>query len=213
MTGWLIALGVILLIGLIPLGAKVSYDAAGILAVLIAGPVRLRLYPRKQKADTGAQPPREENTGSAADTQKSEKKKKASSGPRQESKGGSLADFLPLVDVALDLLGDLRRKLRVNVLQLHLTMAGDDPCDLAVNYGRLQAVAAGLLAQLDRLFVIRKQDVRIDCDFMADETKVTARLELTITVGRLLSLAVVYGLRALKTYMKINKQRKGGASL
>lgn len=211
MTGWLIALSVLVLIAMLPVGGSIRYDASGAEAKLIIGPVKLLLYPRPKKEKT----------------QKETKKKPA---PKQtepegpppgapvnpnpspkEKEGGSLRDFLPLVEVGLDLLGSLRRKLRVNRLQLRLTMAGDDPCDLAVNYGRAQAAGAALMAQLERLFVIKRRDVQIQCDFTADEMKVLARLDLTITVGRMISLGVVYGIRALKTYWNIKKQREGGA--
>ena len=115
--------------------------------------------------------------------------------------------------MALDLLNDLRRKLRVNELKLHLTMAGDDPCDLAINYGRMNASLAALIAQLERVLVIKKRDVHIDCDFAASETVILARLDLTITLGRILSIAVRYGVRGLTTFLKIKKQREGGADL
>ena len=92
-------------------------------------------------------------------------------------------------------------------------MAADDPCDLAIQYGRMNASVAGLLAQLERFLVIKKRDVHIDCDFAASQTVILARLDLTITLGRILSLAVRYGIRSLKTYLKIKKQREGGADL
>ena len=117
------------------------------------------------------------------------------------------------MELALDFLGDFRRKLRVNRLMLHLTMAADDPCDLAVNYGRANAAMATLLAQLQRLFVIKRQDVQVGCDFTANETTILARLDLTITLGRIISLVVRYGIRAIKTYLFIQKKRKGGANL
>ena len=51
----------------------------------------------------------------------------------------------------------------------------------------------------------------MECDFTANETLVIARLDLTITLGRLLSLGAVYGIRALKVFLKMKKKRKGGA--
>ena len=103
-------------------------------------------------------------------------------------------------------MNDLRLKLRVDKLQLHLTMAADDPCDLAINYGRMNASLAGLIAQLERFLVIKKRDVHIDCDFTASQTVIIARLDLTITLGRILYIAVLYGIRALTTFLKIKKR-------
>lgn len=211
MTGWLIALGIAALIALFPIGASVRYDAEGAAVRLIAGPVKLLLYPRKKKEQKKPKPaPKQEAPEKPAPAQPKSPipEPKPAPGP-----GGDIRDFLPLVDVALDLLSGLGSRLRVNYLQLRLTLAGDDPCDLAVNYGRANAAGAALLAQLERFLVIKRRDVQIQCDFTTNQTTVLARLDLTITIGRLLSLAAVYGVRGLITFLKIKKQREGGASI
>ena len=211
MMGWLIALAVLVLLAILPLGASVLYDEDGPRVRIVAGPLKIQVFPLKKKP--------KKNKPKAEKPKKDKKPKKAApEGEKPEpfpkpKTGGSWTDFLPLVRVALDLLNDLRRKLRVDHLKLHLTMAGDDPCDLAVNYGRMNASLAALIAQLERFLVIKKRDVHIDCDFAASETVILARLDLTITLGRLLSIAAVYGVRALTTFLKIKKQREGGADL
>ena len=204
--GWLIALGILALLAVLPLGAGARYNSCGARLWLIAGPVRLTLYPRKKKA------PKEKKPKNKEKSEKKATQPAASPASAEEKKGGSLKDFLPLVRVALDFLGDFRRKLRVNRLELELLLAGDDPCDLAVNYGRAWAALEGLMPQLERAFVIRKRHTWVGCDFTAEETLVYARVDLTITLGRILVLAVRYGIRALREYLKINKQRKGGAA-
>ena len=202
--GWLIALGVLILLALLPLGASVVYDEDGPRAWILLGCLKLPIFPRKKK-------PRKEQQ------KKQKKPKKTASSEKKPfpkpKTGGSWTDFLPLARAALDLLNDLRCKLRVNHLKLHLTMAGDDPCDLAVNYGRMNASLAALIAQLERFLVIKKRDVHVDCDFTASETVILARLDLTITLGRILAIAVRYGVRGLTTFLKIKKQREGGADL
>ena len=212
--GWLIALAVIVLLAILPLGASVLYDEDGPRVRILAGPLKIQVFPLKKK--------KKQDKPRKAKSQKQKKPKKAAAetapaekpnpAPKPKS-GGSWTDFLPLVRIALDLLNDLRRKLRVDHLKLHLTMAADDPCDLAVNYGRMNASLAGLIAQLERFLGIKKRDVRIDCDFTASQTLILARLDLTITLGRILSIAVIHGLRALTTFLKIKKQREGGADL
>ena len=219
MTGWLIALGIIVVIAVLPVGASVRYDESGPAAQLIIGPVRILLFPRPQKKKKTAEPSKEsmakkEKPAAEAIPDGPPAGAPVRSSPAPEkNKGGSWTDFLPLVDVALDLLNGFKNRLRVNYLQLQLILAGEDPADLAVNYGRAQAAGAALLAQMDRFFVIKRQDVDIQCDFTADEMKVLARLDLTMSVGRALNLVTVYGIRALRAYMKIKKQRQGGASI
>ena len=204
--GWIIALLILFLLAILPLGASVLYDEDGPRVRIVAGPVKIQVFPMKKKVKKDK--PKKEAKKKPAKEGKTAKKP----APKPKS-GGSWTDFLPLVQVALDLLNDFRRKLRVNELKLHLTMAGDDPCDLAVNYGRMNASLAALIAQLERFLVIKKRDVHIDCDFAADETVILARLDLTITLGRILSIAAVYGVRGLITFLNIKKQREGGADL
>ena len=110
------------------------------------------------------------------------------------------------------MLGAFRRRLRLNLLELKLIMAADDPCDLAVNYGRAWAAVGNLLPQLEKVFVIKKRNIEVECDFQASQTRVIARLDLTITLGRILATVLIYGGKAGIEFMKINKKRKGGAS-
>lgn len=105
-----------------------------------------------------------------------------------------------------------RKKLRIKRLELKLIMAGDDPCDLAIHYGRANAAMGNLLPQLEKCFVIKKRDIEVECDFEASQTVIIARADITITLGWLLVLVVRYGIRALKQYLTIQKSRKGGAS-
>lgn len=216
--GWLVTLGVLSLLAVLPLGISVVYDEDGTVAKLILGPIRLTLYPfpkkekkepKKKPSGKGAQEKTPEQLTEEASLPKPPQPPKKKQ-PRQK-KGGSLKDFLPLIKMALDFLGDFRRKLRLDRLEVKLILAGGDPCDLAVNYGRTWAAIGNLLPRLERFFVIKKRDIEAECDFTASETLVIARLDLTITLGRLLALAVCYGIRALKEFLTIKKKQKGGA--
>lgn len=211
--GWLIALGILTALAILPLGVSAQYDSGGALVRLILGPVKLILYPRPHSPPKKGKKPKEkkqEEKTSEKETQEASapvKKKEASGDPQ----GGDWKDFLPLFRVAMDFLGNFRRKLRVRDLKMKLILAGDDPCDLAVNYGRAWAALGNLMPKLERFLVIRKRNLEVECDFTSEKTLVFVRLELTITLGRLLGLAVVYGIRGLREYLKISKKRKGGA--
>ena len=249
--GWWITLGILVLLAVLPLGVSAVYDRSGALVRLIAGPVRITLFPRprkekKPKKDkkpkekkkpkqkkAKAKKPAAKSAGPVSGGKKSSAKPgtgtKKPAPPKQEpvktpekppqepavqqkkpgTKGGSLTDFLPLVKIALDFLGDFKRKLRVDRLELKLVLAGDDPCGLATNYGRAWAGLGNLLPRLERFLVIKKRDIDIACDFTAAATTVYARLELTITLGRLLAAVFVFAFRALVEFLKIIK-RKGG---
>ena len=132
--------------------------------------------------------------------------------PEKPEQGGSWTDFLSLIPVVLDFLNDFRRKLRVNRLDLKLILASGDPCDLAVNYGKVWAAVGNFMPHLERFLKIQKRNIDIECDFLASETKVIARLDLTITLGRILAAVIKFAFRALVEFLKIMKKRKGGAA-
>lgn len=216
--GWLITFGILFLLAVLPLGVRIRFDGEGLLVKLILGPVKLTVFPmpkKKKKEKTKPTQPEQAESPEAV-PQKAEKPlpepPQPPPAPKKPKQGGSLLDFLPLVKTALDLLGDFRRKLRIDDLYLRLILASSDPCDLAVNYGKTWAALGNLMPQLDRLFVIKKRDVEVECDFTASETTVIARADVTITLGRLLALAAVYGIRAVKEFLTIQKKRKGGAA-
>ena len=204
--GWLITLGILLVLGLIPLGVSAVFDEDGALVRVIAGPVKIQVFPSKQNKKKSR---KEKSPSEKKKSNKSAGTKTAAS--KENKKGGALSDFLPLVNVLLKFLNGLRKKLRVNVLTLKLIMAADDPCDLAVNYGKAWAVVGNLMPQLERVFVIKKRNVEVECDFTADKTRVLAKLDITITLGRLLVLTVVLIVRAVVELIKIFMKRKGGA--
>ena len=50
--------------------------------------------------------------------------------------------------------------------------------------------------------------MQVECDFTAEEICVAAHLDITITLGRLLVLAVYYGICVLIEFLSL--KRKGG---
>ena len=205
-----IAAAIVLILAVLPLGVRVRYNSAGLILRVIAGPLKITVFPRKKKPKKQKvkqkKPKEEQNAEPSASEDKPPQPPEAQ--PEQKEKGGSIARFLPFINLGLKFLGDFRRKLRLDNLYVRLILAGDDPCDLAVNYGRIWAAVGNLMPQLERLFVIKKRDIQVECDFTASETCVVAHLDITITLGRLLALALVYGVRVLIEFLSM--KRKGG---
>lgn len=191
--GWFIALAVIAGLAILPVGVRISYSSDGLRADLVAGPLRFRLYPVRKK-----EKPAKEKKAEAAPKERK---------PKEEKKGGSWKDFLPLIRVGLDFLGEVRRKLRVDLLEMQLTVAGGDPADTAIRYGRAWAALGGLMPQLERVFVIRKRNLNVACDFTDTKTTIYARAQITLTVGRATGLLVRYGIRGLIEFLKIKKAK------
>ena len=202
--GWLIAAGVLFLLAILPVGISALYNEDGPLVNLLIGPVKILLFPSKKKDETDKKDKKEKKKPKKEGKTTSEKKK-------EKKKGGSIQDFLPLVDTVLNFLDAFRKKLRVNHLEMKVVLAGSDPCDLAVNYGKAWAALGNLMPLLENVLVIKKRDLEVECDFLADSTLITARLDITITIGRVLSLLVVQGIPALREFLKLMNKRKGGA--
>ena len=192
--GWLIALLVLLSLLFLPLGFCAIYRQSNAGVWLLIGPFKFRVFPGNNK-------------------EKRAKQQKAGKPGNNQSKGGSLQEFQPVVGTILQFLEEFRKKIRVKNLELKLVLAGGDPSDLAVNYGRAWAAVGSLIPQLERFFVIKKRNVQVECDFLADETLIFARLDATLTLIRALQLLSVHGIKIMKQLINLKKLRKGGAEL
>lgn len=199
-TWWmtlLVIFAVLVLIGCIPVGVDARYGADGIFLAAKIGPFRLQLLPqkpKKKKKKPAKQPP----AVKPAEKKPAEKK-------QNPLLSGGVDGLMQLLTLALDTLGDLRRKLRVNALMLHVTVpGGDDPAKAAMNYGRAWAAIGALTPAVERLFVIKKRDIQPELNYNETQMKVDAHLVTTITIGRSLALA----LRAGVGFLKILNERK-----
>ena len=204
MSGWVvlgIVLAVFVLIGCIPVGVDASYHENALALRLKIGFFTMQVLPakpKKKKAEAKKKKPAAKKPD--AKQAKPAKPKKQFQMPKL-----TLQDILALVDLACDTLGNLRRKLRVEVLVLHVTLDGSDPAKAAILYGRAWAGIGILTPKLDRLFVIKKRDIQPVLDYNEKEMKVDAHLALTITIGRAISLAGRAGVRFLKLWLNKKK--------
>ena len=222
--GWWIALGILVFLAILPLGASVRYDADGVVVRLIIGGFQFTIIPMKKKdkkpKKTKALEPAESEPQAATQAQekaeqqkqeKAEKKKKEKSN-QKEKPGGPITDFLPLVKLALKFVGDFFGKLlHIDVLYLKLTLGGGDPADLAMNYGKAWAALGNLWPKIDKMFTIKKRDIQLQCDFEASQTLVNARVDITLTLGRLFGLIFSYGFKIILGFLKIQSKRKKAA--
>jgi len=195
--GWLIAIGCIILVCMIPIGVYVLYNADGIQVSLTLGFLRFTVYPGRKSRETKKSKEQKDNTGSKTSTHT----------------GGKITDFLPIVNLVLDFLKDFKRKLIVKRLEFQLILTDADPCNLAINYGRACGVLSGLIVLLEQSFRIHRRDTQVICDFTGSETLIVARLDLAIRIGTALRLAGWHGFRIIKEYFAILNRRKGGAKV
>ena len=204
MSGWVV-LGIIVLvfvlIGCIPVGVDARYHENALALRLKIGFFTMQALPPKPKKKK------------AAFSKKKSAAKKPDAKPVRTKKQLqmpklTLQDILALADLACDTLGNLRRKLRVEVLVLHVTLGGSAPAKAAILYGRAWALIGMLNPKLEQLFVIKKRDIQPILDYNEKEMKLDAQLVLTITIGRAICLA----LRALVRFLKLWLNKKKAVS-
>lgn len=221
---WWILLAILVLILILPLGVRVNYDEDGAAVSVLAGPFPIQIFPvkKKEKPKKQKDEPKQPSSEEAAAPEPKESQQNAAviddddeeeePEPPTEKKGGSLLDFLPLVELALKFVGEFFGKtLHIDVLYLKLTMAGGDPADLGINYGRAWAALGNLWPHIDKLFTIKKRDIQLQCDFEGSQTLVNARVEITVTLARLLGLVFSYGFRIGFRFLKIMLARNKAA--
>ena len=204
--GWIITFVILFLLAILPLGASLVYDEDGAVLRIIAGLIRIKVFPTK-KPDPD-KPPKPQKPKK----EKAKPQKKAATAA-QTKKGGSISDFYPFVTMALDFLLDFRNALRFDRVELKLILAGGDPADLAINYGKAWAALGNLWPRLETWFVIKKRNVEVECDFEGSSTTILARVDLTITLGRVIALLVRYGIRGIKEFLNFRKKRNGGTTV
>ncbi len=206
MSGWAIfgmVLAAFVLIGCIPVGVDAGYQENELALRLKIGLLKLQVLPAKEKKKKPKAAQKAKKPAAQKPDAKPEKPKKQVSMPKL-----TLSDILALADLACDTLGNLRRKLRVEVLVLHVTLDGSDPAKAAMLYGRVWAGLGALTPKLEQLFVIKKRDIQPILDYNEKEMKLDAQLVLTITIGRAISLA----LRALVRFLKLWLNKKKAVS-
>ncbi len=191
---WLIVAAVLFGLFWLPIGIRAVYREKAPGVWLLVGPFRFTLYPQKKQKPQAKTASHQKN-------------------PEGKERGGSYTDFLSVARGVLEFLSHFRRNLRIKNLEMKLTLAGDDPADLAVNYGRAWGAVGTLIPQLEQWFAIQKRDVAVLCDFAGDKTRIYARIDATIALGRFLFLLSKHGVKTFKQIFSSEKLRKGGAQL
>ena len=196
----LIVIGIILLvfflIGLIPVGADVSYEDGKLklgvriwrFTILLGGGKKSRKEPKEPK-----------------------EKKKKEPVPKKAKKKPPLWLVLSLIKNAYALLCRLVAGLRADIRKLHFTSAFEDPSVTAMAYAAAGTAMDGLMRVGGGR--IRCSDMRADVDFDSDSPVIDLRIAVHITIGRVFAAAARFGVGVLRDLMaEKRKERKHGKS-
>ena len=120
----------------------------------------------------------------------------------KESQPGTLSRLIKLLPVVGQACGSLKRKIRIDDLELELIWGGTDPAAAALSYGRANAALGMLWPILDNNFKVKRHSFKIGLDYGITEPMAEARAAVTLTVGQIVALGVHYGVKALVTWIK-----------
>lgn len=218
MIALLIVLGVLFLIGCIPVGVRFAYDGKVSLRLIIAF-FKLQLVPKKQKKLTPKQAAKAEKKKAkkAAKKEAAKKKKQAESliakppAPPKPKKPlrDTVEGLLPWAKLGVSFVGEfVHRKLTVKVFRLRARLAGGDPAKVAESVGRAWEIIGITNPILDRAFRVKRRDIVVYPDFLASKTDLMAELEIRLRVGGVILIALKYGFKAIRVLLAQKKAAK-----
>jgi hypothetical protein len=109
--------------------------------------------------------------------------------------------------VAIQALGGLKKRIRIDRLIVHYVAGGTDAAQVAISYGKLSAGAAGIVALLNNNFKVKRQEITMDVNFLAESPTIYLDAGLSLTVGQILYLAVRYGIASLKVFLRQRRKQ------
>ena len=189
-------LALLTLLNLLRVGVSAGYEAQAFSVSARVGPLTIPVWPR---------PPAEEPK-----KPKKEKPPKEPKAPQEQTKEKEL-DFdtvLALAKLALKAAGSFRRKLTVELFRLVFVAGSSDPYDTAMQSAYVQAALGSLRPLAQRALHIQDRDVQVGADFTADKPRIEARLTLTIRIGQIVAIGVVFGVGYLKLMLQKKKAAK-----
>lgn len=190
----LLALAVVIfLVAMIRLGGIAEFREEAFYLQIIAGPLRIKVFPRPER-----KPKRKK-------TKKTEEKSKVDTEGKRDKPKLKLPPVGDLIHIALQALGQLKRKVRLDDLTLHIIWASEDPADTAIGFGKAQATMGMIWPLIANNFNVKKHDLGVSVDFERSKPEFCARAALTMTVGQLVSFGVRFGLKLL---MLLRRSRK-----
>jgi hypothetical protein len=190
MIGWMILLAVFCVVALILWsrirGEVIFGDELSIR--LLVWFLRFRVYPPKEKSKS-----------------KKSKKQEKEDEEKTKEKGGKLSLFRQILPLAIDTLGWLKKKIRVDLLQMKIVWGGEDPAAVAVGFGAVNAAVGMIWLTLDNNFDIRARSIETSVNFQQKVPTIYLRAKISIRIGS----AILIFFRVLRRGLPVYQVWKG----
>lgn len=192
-----IILLILLLLALIRVGALVTFGDA-LCVQLKIGPFGKTIIPAKKKA------PKEKK--------KQQRSEQSAASPPKKKRTLPKPTLRELRDLATTLLTTLKkmlasvcRRVRIDPLEVFVTVGGSDPAEIAQRYGYLNAAMWSLMPHLEELFHIPDPSLHLRMDYSAEKTRAQGEIGVSIRIGDIVIIACTLALPLLKWYLRFRK--------
>ena len=205
MIGWYILGGILLLLAvvwLLRVGVDVCFGDELCVAVKI-GPAKITVLPQQEKKKKPKKKKKEKTKKTAEKPAKKKEKKKL---PFTFS---DIRSAVPVLFEALKkALGKIRRRMRIDPLDVCVIFAGDDPAKVAEMFGWANSAMWAMMPQLERLLQIPDPHIHLGVDYERYDLHAEGRVGVTFRVGDLIVIGLTLAVPALKWYLGWRKEVK-----
>ena len=224
MKVFLIILGVIFLIGCIPVGVRFRYHEEIELKLIVLF-FKIGILPKKplsRKKREKAEARKAAKAAKKAEAKKAKKKKQQAQSliakppaPKPEKPkpkkplSDKIAALIPWAKLGAKFVGEFfHRKLTVKRLRIRAVLAGGDPAKTARSVGKAWETIGVALPILERAFRIKERRIAVYPDFSASKTDLEAELELRLRIGGVVLLALKYAGKAIALLIRQKRAAK-----
>lgn len=202
---WILGILVLLVICLCltRVGVRIYLADGSIKVDIRLGPLHFRVFPGKEKKEekqSGQQP---------AKSKKTEEKKTKPKITFKDVKDAVKTLWPPLKKA----LGRTRRGIRIDPMDLNLTLGGaDDPAAAAELYGYLNAGVWTGMPALEKVLDIPEPGIHLGIDFDAAKPVLEGKIGISARIGTLLAVAIGIAFPALRWFLSFQKRMKQDAA-
>ena len=203
MIGWYIFGGIVLLLViLLLLWVRVQIEFGQTLCIMVQiGPKKLTLLPKPEKSEKKQKKQKK---------QPSDEQKKSVQ-PKEKKKFPftfeDIRSALPVVFEALKkALRKIRRRMRVDPLEMSVVFGHNDPAKVAQMYGWANTAVWSMMPQLEELIHIPRPHIHLGVDYNTFETKAEGRVGVKLRIGALIVIVLTLAIPVMKWYLAWRKK-------
>ena len=212
LTVWFIVLAALVLLAMVKVGVRVTYDEKKLRVELLIFRFKMVLLgddkpekpekPKKEKTKKEKRP----SVRAESKQQKPKEKKNILQNPWVQAVLEYWRELLALV-------GRVLTTPTLDVLRLQLWVGGGDSEKCAMTYGRVCAILGGVLPVVENTFGIRKRQIAVWCCYDRDAIDVSAEAAITVKIYEVFALVVALLGLGIKLLIQARNSKKAVQNL